>query len=266
MRAATGCPSGASAEVADITAYVSSLHWQKALDVADDGTIYVSNGGDQGEVCTEPQPFHGGILALDGTPGGTPVAQGMRRPSGLRCSRGDGVCFATEMSKDYGGPEGGRSKVVPIRPGDDWGYACCASQDVPFSSVSPTPDCSAVAAEDVALDVDDRPNDLDFSPATWPAPWNRSAFVTMLGASGSWTGARVVAIQTDATTGQLVPASDLGGSNTGAMSDFATGWDDGTNGHGRPTNVAFASDGRLFLGNGTTGAIIWIAPLDLPWQ
>ena len=27
--------------------------------------------------------------------------------------------------------------------------------------------------------------------------------------------------------------------------------------------LAFASDGRLFLGNDNTGDIIWIAPLDL---
>jgi len=28
--------------------------------------------------------------------------------------------------------------------------------------------------------------------------------------------------------------------------------------------VAFAPDGRLFLGNDTSGDIIWIAPMSLP--
>jgi hypothetical protein len=33
--------------------------------------------------------------------------------------------------------------------------------------------------------------------------------------------------------------------------------------HGRPTVVAFAPDGRLFMGNDTNGDIIWIAPMEL---
>jgi hypothetical protein len=45
--------------------------------------------------------------------------------------------------------------------------------------------------------------------------------------------------------------------------DFATGWDDNTKSHGRPTNVAFAADGRLFLGNDQNGHIVWIAPLGM---
>ena len=47
------------------------------------------------------------------------------------------------------------------------------------------------------------------------------------------------------------------------MDVFATGWDDGSREHGRPAAVAFAADGRLFLGNDNNGDIFWIAPLDL---
>src|SRR5215475_6306744 len=65
---ATGdrAPSGPSEQMADITYYFSSLHWPKTLDAADDGTIYVANGGDQGEACDPTRPFHGGIRKLDG--------------------------------------------------------------------------------------------------------------------------------------------------------------------------------------------------------
>jgi hypothetical protein len=51
--------------------------------------------------------------------------------------------------------------------------------------------------------------------------------------------------------------------STGSMVDFATGWDDGTRSHGRPANVAFAPDGRLFLGNDIDGLIVWFAPIDM---
>jgi hypothetical protein len=72
-----------------------------------------------------------------------------------------------------------------------------------------------------------------------------------------------VAIQMDPTTGLPVAGSDTTGANTGAMTDFATGWDDGTLRHGRPAAVTFSSDGRLFLANDNNGVIVWIAPMSL---
>jgi hypothetical protein len=62
---------GASEEIADITAYASPLHWPKALDADDNGTIYVTNGADEETPvpCNlTTQPFKGGILKLDGAP------------------------------------------------------------------------------------------------------------------------------------------------------------------------------------------------------
>ena len=165
-------PSGASEQVANITIYVSGLHWPKALDVADDGTIYVGNGGDQGEACNPTHPFHGGILKLDGSPGGTPVAKGFRNPISLRCSRGHDLCFAVELTRDFTASEGGREKLVPIRQGDDWGFPCCATKDLPFPDITPVPDCSGVAPESASFIVGNTPFDLDFETGKWPEPWN----------------------------------------------------------------------------------------------
>src|SRR5262249_55407429 len=50
-RAGDRVPSGASEVVADITIHSSALHWPKSIDQADDGTIYVGNGGDQNDAC-----------------------------------------------------------------------------------------------------------------------------------------------------------------------------------------------------------------------
>ncbi len=255
-------PSGSSEQVANITIYTSIIHWPKPLDVADDGTIYVGNGGDQNEICDPTRPFHGGILKLD-SPHGTPVAKGFRNPISLRCSRGHNLCFAVELSRDYSGLQGGREKLVPIRQGDDWGFNCCATKDVPYPDVLPVPDCSNVAAENNSFVIGNTPFDLDFETGKWPAPWNNRVYVPLHGAAGTWAGARVVAIEMDPVTGGLLPGSDLGGSSSGAMADFASGWDDMTLSHGRPAAVAFGADGRLFLGNDNHGDIIWIAPLGL---
>src|SRR5262249_29770893 len=102
-------PSGASEEVADITFYTSSLHWPKPLDIADDGTIYVGNGGDQGETCDETRPFHGGVVKIDPSTGDVvQVAKGCRNPIAVRCARGNNRCFAAELAKDFSSAEGGR--------------------------------------------------------------------------------------------------------------------------------------------------------------
>lgn len=253
-------PGGAAEQVADITYYYSSLHWPKAMDIADDGTIYVANGGDQGEACVVPHPFHGGIRKLDGTPNGAPVSQGMRNPIAVRCAKGKNRCFALELAKDYTANSGGREKMVPIRQGDDWGFPCCASKDLPYADVSPT-DCSGVVPEDVGFLIGDTPFGVDFAPSTWPGTWAGRAMVANHGAAGSWVGARIVGIAMDPDTGLPLPSSNTNGTNTGGMEDFATGWDDSTLSHGRPAAVEFAPDGRMFVGNDSNGVIFWIAPI-----
>lgn len=256
-------PSAAGVEVANITIYFSSLHWPKTLDEADDGTIYVANGGDEGEMCDPARPFHGGILKLDGSPGGTPVAKGFRNPIAVRCSRGKNLCFAAELAKDYSANEGGREKLVPIRQGDDWGFPCCATKDLPYQDVIPAPDCSKTVPEDASFVIGNTPFSFDFDAGKWPAPWTNSVFVPLHGAAGSWAGARVVAIAIDPATGMPVPSNDFDGGSAGGMTDFATGWDDGTLSHGRPAAITFHPDGRMFLSNDNNGDIVWIAPFDL---
>jgi glucose/arabinose dehydrogenase len=256
-------PAAPGEQVAKIDMYYSSLHWPKPMDVADDGTIYVGNGGDQDERCTPARPFHGGIFALDGSVGGLPVAKGFRNPISVRCARGHNLCYAIELARDYTAGIGGREKLVPIRQGGDWGFPCCATANKPFPDISPAPNCSNVVEEAGAFYIGNTPFDLDFEPGKWPEPWRNRVFVPLHGAYGTWQGARVVAMALDPITGEVLPGSDLSGSSMGSMMDFITGWDDSTLSHGRPANVAFAADGRLFLSSDTVGEIYWIAPLDL---
>jgi glucose/arabinose dehydrogenase len=257
-------PSGAGEVMVDVQVYNSTLHWPKALDQADDGTIYVGNGGDQNETCIEPHPFHGGIIKIDGTPGGAPVTQGLRNPIAVRCEHGKNLCFAAELSRDYSAAQGGREKLVPIRQGDDWGFPCCATKDSPYPDIVPVPNCATTAPEDASFLIGDTPFSFDFELGKWAAPYQNSAFVPLHGSAGGWLGARLVMIEMDPVTGLPMPATDIDGGPSGALSDFATGWDDEHQDHGRPAAVTFAPDGRLFLGNDTLGEIFWIAPLDLP--
>jgi glucose/arabinose dehydrogenase len=261
---------GQSEVVVDINVYSSSTHWPKTLDIADDGTIYVGNGGDQGEVCEQPMPFHGGILEIDGSANGKQVAMGLRNPIAVRCHHdGNDHCFAVELAKDGTAGVGGREKLIPIEDGDNWGFPCCASTNLPYPDVTVScstgqcaPDCSATTTDTNSFYIGNTPFGLDFEDTQFPAPWDHQVLIALHGAVGSWAGARVVAVDIDAQTGLPLASSTVdGGNDSGAIRDFATGWDDRSYAHGRPADVAFSSDGRLFVSNDVTGEIFWIAPI-----
>lgn len=254
--------------IADITVFPTQDHWPKTLDMADDGTIYVGNGGDQDEVCDPtvfPRPFHGGIHTIGGADdpiGGTEISMGFRNPIAIRCQVGHNLCFSIELGKDGTAGEGGREKLVPIRKGDDWGYPCCATKNLPYPGISGTPNCSSVASEKVAFEIGDTPFGFDFESHGWPAPFTKNILVATHGEVGSWSGARVVAIPTQ-SNGMPVMSSDL--VSESGLKDFASGWPLNSAAHsqGRPAAVAFATDGRLFIANDLDGDIFWVAPVGV---
>jgi glucose/arabinose dehydrogenase len=153
--------------------------------------------------------------------------------------------------------------MVPIRQGDDWGFPCCATASLPYVGSPAGTDCSGVAQEDNSFYIGDTPFGMDFEPGLWPSAWANRVYVVTHGEAGSWTGARMVSIPMDPSTGLPLSSTNANMSrmDTG-MVDFATGWDDGTLQHGRPAAVAFSADGRLFVANDNNGVIFWIAPLD----
>jgi glucose/arabinose dehydrogenase len=266
-------PSAVSEMVTEMTHWPQDdLHWPKVFDRAKDGSLYISNGGAQGDRCDSIGSVRGAIVKLnaDGSTT-TDVAKGFRNPIAMRCEHDHNVCLVVELALDYSGSSKGREKIMPIRQGDDWGYPCCATQDTPYTSVvysdtGKVPDCSRVASETASFLIGDTPFGLDFETGRWPDPWKGRVFVTLHGAYGSWAGARMVAIALDPSTGIPLPATGLPGAdpaNRQNLLDFATGWDDGRNDHGRPAPVTFAPDGRLFLGDDQRGLVVWIAPVDL---
>ncbi len=250
--------------VLDVNVYVSPDHWAKAIDADDNGNIYVTNGGDEGEECsgaelTTAPAFHGGIVRIDGSPNGELIARGLRNAYALRCAKGTGTCFGLELGRDFSPELGSREKLFPVHAGDNWGFPCCATANTPYADYSsPTPDCSEVRSEEDSFVIDHTPFGLDFEQGSWAGTFQYRAFVANHGYFVSWYGARVLAIATDPRTGwpERAQETDAGGA---VMMDFATGWDDGAQDHGRPAAVTFAPDGRLFIGDDMNGVIVWVA-------
>jgi glucose/arabinose dehydrogenase len=265
-------PSGPAQVVTQFTSQVATqdgLHWPKAMDIAMDGTIYIANGGSQSDQCLSTWPDRGAIFSLQTGGGLTLVTKGFRNPIALRCETDHNVCLAAELVLDYTAGAGGREKLVPVRAGDNWGFPCCATKDLPYNGAryaddGSAPDCSGIPPETDSFVVNHTPFGLDFETGRWPTPWKGRVFITLHGAFGSWAGARVVSIALD-TNGLPLPGTDLpGDAGENSLLEFASGWDDGQRDHGRPAPVTFAPDGRMFLGDDNAGLIVWIAPIDLP--
>ena len=271
FKAGDRSPSGDPVEVTTITAPQDEVHWTKVMDQARDGTIYVTNGGSQEDECLSTDPVRGSIYAVTDGGGNTLVAKGFRNPIALRCEPDHDVCLAIELGLDYSGFHNGREKVVPVRPGDNWGFPCCATANLPYEGViyhdtGDAPDCGTVAAEDDSFVIGQTPFGLDFETGKWPAPWTNRIFITLHGAAGTWEGAGIVASQTDPDSGAPLLASDLGdggGPTPTSLLTFAGGWDDNKQDHGRPAAVAFSPDGRMFVGDDINGVIFWVAPVGL---
>jgi glucose/arabinose dehydrogenase len=267
-------PSGASQPVTTSTLPQDTVHWTKVIDVAQDGTLYVTNGSSQSESCLSTRPPIGTINKVSPDGGATVVAKGFRNPISLRCEHNQDVCLVTELALDYSQPYAGREKLLPVHQGDDWGYPCCATKDTPYidqgtkmpitySDTGKPVDCSGVSAEPVSYQIGETPFGVEVEESgKWPAPYAGRAYVTMHGAFGSWVGARVLSLTLDAS-GMPLQATDLDGGESANMTDFATGWDDGRQDHGRPGTITFAPDGRMFIGDDQNGLIVWIAPVSL---
>jgi glucose/arabinose dehydrogenase len=241
----------AAVVIANLTDGASFVHWPHTLDVADDGTVLVSRGGNEIGSCPASRPPMGAVIALDGTLQGHVLATGLRNPMYLRCQHTRGRCYANELTGDFWDAIGGVEKLILVRDGDDWGYPCCVTRghSIPDAGT----DCTTIASGEHALTLHDTPFGMDFEPGRWPAPWTGALVIALHGSFNTWVGTRVVTIATDPSTGEPM----------GLPVDFATGWDDGRRDHGRPSDVVFAPDGRLFVANDITGEIIWIAPVGL---
>jgi glucose/arabinose dehydrogenase len=263
-------PSGSVQAVTTVTTQQAPEHWPKVFDIAQDGTMYITNGSTQSQVCLSTDPVFGAIFKVAPDGGETEVAKGFRNPIALKCEPDHDVCVALELALDYSGNANGREKLVPVHQGDDWGFPCCATQNVPYANTTyqdtgQVPNCSGVGVETDSFFVGHTPFGIDFETGKWPAPWGGRAFVTLHGVFGTWQGARIVGIARDPSSGMPLPATDIDGGeslNTNMM-DFATGWDDGRQDHGRPAPIAFAPDGRMFVGDDQLGVVFWVAPVGL---
>jgi glucose/arabinose dehydrogenase len=227
--------------------------WTHTIAEALDGTLYVTRGQYDSTSCPTNTRY-GAVLRIGGTSAinGDVVVTGMRDPMHMRCTKW-GACFAAELTGDaWQAPAS--EKLVLVHDGDNIGYPCCYDHNVPNPDIMPVPDCSGVTPGIIGIPVRYTPFGFDWDHENmWPAPYTGGFFVAQHGEFGSWTGAGVTWSPTDATTHYP----------TMTPTPFITGFALAGGVSGRPADVTFAPDGRMFIADDQGGAIYWVAPRTL---
>jgi glucose/arabinose dehydrogenase len=227
--------------------YANAGRWTHGLARSAGGTVLTSMG-EYGACGTAPV----GEISRVGMNTLEPQAVGFRNPMYLRCHQTEEVCVASELGEDQ--TPGAREKILVVRLGANanYGYPCCHSRNTGPSGR----DCSAVAQEEMSFPIGDTPFGLDWERGVWPAPFQNALFVALHGSfytSPPWQGARIV----------YAPTHPVTHAPTGEWRDLVTGFGPGGSPLDRPSDVAFAPDGRMFFSDDLGNAIYWVAPTTL---
>jgi glucose/arabinose dehydrogenase len=246
--------------VADLSDMGFADRWTHTLAQGTDGALYVSRGQYDNSECPPTQPRSGSVLRIG--PGhaahGDIVATGFRNPMYMRCMPW-GACYAAELSGDSWDGIGGHEKLVELTDGDDYGYPCCVDHDLPNPFIMPTPDCASTKAALQTFPLHDTPFGFDWERGgLWPAPYAHAFFVAQHGSFADWGGASVSWAPADPTT-----HAPTGQAQT-LIAGFGHPGTGGARVSGRPADVLFAPDGRLFIADDEGATIYWMAPVSLP--
>jgi glucose/arabinose dehydrogenase len=222
--------------------------WTHGLARSPGGTLYTSRGS-YGVCGSVP----GGDISTVGADGALSlVANGFRNPMYMRCHRTDEVCAAMELGEDQ--LTGATEKMLMLHPNSNYGFPCCMTTSKPIAA-SMGDTCDEVTKEDATFPLSNTPFGFDWETGVWPAPFTNAVFVALHGSAYSspeWKGAAVVYAPADPTT--HMP--------TQGWQPFQEGWGPSPPSSllKRPSDIAFAPDGRMFISDDMSGNILWIAP------
>jgi glucose/arabinose dehydrogenase len=233
------------------TAFSNGGRWTHGLARSAGGQL-IATRGEYAQCAMQAQG--GDISSVNADGSLTKIAGGFRNPMYVRCHPTDEICAANELGEDL--TPGAREKLIMLHPGTMYGYPCCGTKAEPAPNNMGVTDCADVTAEDQSYPLQDTPFGLDWERGLWAEPFKNALFVALHGSAYSnppWAGARIVYARVDPQTRAPIEG----------WQDFLLDWGPGGTPLERPADVAFSSDGRLFIADDTGGRVFWMAPKGL---
>lgn len=235
-------------------------HFTRTLGFGPDGRLYVSIGSTC-NVCHESNVEYASIWSLnkDGSDF-KETAKGLRNSVFFVFNKNDGKMWATEMGRDLLGDDipPDEINVIALNAQNtlDFGWPNCYGKNIhdtvfdkntyirnPCMEPFETPSHIDIQAHSAPLGLSFVP-----SAAQWPSDYKNDLLVAY---HGSWnrsvpTGYKVVRLHLD----------DAG--NLLSQTDFLSGWIKGKAANGRPVDIIFAADGKMYLSDDKAGVVYQI--------
>ena len=211
----------------------AARHQTDGLAFGPDGRLYIGQGStsDRGETGLVER--EASILVMERDGGGLRVfAEGTRNPYDLAFYPGTDRLFATDNGRDVP-TRGVPDELNLIVEGGDYGWVGCWG-------VGRGPDCAGTLPPVATLAAHAAVGGLVFYTGDLFPQWRNQAFVTLYGSNSGDPGiGRQV---------QRIELSENNGAWTGAVHDFAAGFD-------RPLDITVGPDGALYVADFGAGLI-----------
>lgn len=232
-------------------------HFTRTLGFGPDGRLYVSIGSTC-NVCHENDPRYASIWSLnkDGSDF-KEVASGLRNSVFFVWNKNDGKMWATEMGRDLLGDDipPDEINIIDTNAKDilNFGWPNCYGKNIHDDAFDKNTyirnPCMEPFEKESHIDIPahSAPLGLSFVPATakWPEEYNNDLLVAL---HGSWnrsvpTGYKVVRYHLDKSGNVL------------SVTDFLSGWIKGKAADGRPVDIIFGVDGKMYVSDDKAGVI-----------
>ncbi|RPH98978.1 MAG: sorbosone dehydrogenase family protein [Lysobacterales bacterium] len=226
-----------------------SHHGWKYLRFGPDGLLYVPVGAPC-NICDEPGFAEIRRIRADGT-GMETFARGVRNSVGLAFHPDSGELWFTDNGRDMLGDDlpGDELNHAPAA-GAHFGYPYCHQGDTPDPEFGAGKSCADYAPPALTLGAHVAPLGLAFYTADmFPEAYRKQLFIAQ---HGSWNRSAKVGYNV-----LLVRFDDAG--RVAGSEVFASGWLQGEDNWGRPSDVLQMPDGSLLLADDQAGAIYRIS-------
>lgn len=226
-----------------------SHHGWKYLRFGPDGLLYVPVGAPC-NICDEPGFAEIRRIRADGT-GMETFARGVRNSVGLAFHPDSGELWFTDNGRDMLGDDlpGDELNHAPAA-GAHFGYPYCHQGDTPDPEFGAGKSCADYAPPALTLGAHVAPLGLAFYTADmFPEAYRKQLFVAQ---HGSWNRSAKVGYNV-----LLVRFDDAG--QVAGSEVFASGWLQGEDNWGRPSDVLQMPDGSLLVADDQAGAIYRIS-------